>query len=69
MCGLGYFFSVNDMTSFYMNSLSKSEMFSCIIENISNNRVNTEHKFSPEHIAQLLDRIQSMLNKLINKDV
>lgn len=43
-------------------------MFSCIIESISNNRVNTEHEFSPG-LAQRLDRIESMLNKLINKDV
>lgn len=43
-------------------------MFACIIESISNNRVNTEHEFSPG-LAQRLDRIESMLNELINKDV
>lgn len=68
MCGLGYFFSVNDMINFYMNTLSKSEMLSCIIENISNNRVNTKHEFLPE-LPQRFDRIEFMLNKLINKVV
>lgn len=66
---MGVAIELRNELSHDVSFLSKSGMISSLMESISDTPVDMKNEFSSEHIAQRLDRIESMLNKLINKDI